>query len=54
MEFLEETGRLIAEEVVRTLNAKMSMISLSASKTFLVKHLLNDCSDGKMELFKGE
>jgi hypothetical protein len=33
-------------------NAKMSMISLSASKTFLAMHLLNDCSDGKVELSK--
>jgi hypothetical protein len=35
-------------------NVKMSMISLSASKTFLARHLLNDYSDGKVEFFEGE
>ncbi len=34
-------------------NAKVFMISLSASKTFLARHLL-DYSDGKVELLKGE
>jgi hypothetical protein len=53
-EFLEEIRRLIAKEVDRMPNAKMSMISLSASKTFLVRHLFNDCNDGKVELLKGE
>jgi hypothetical protein len=32
----------------------MFAISLSASKTFLARHLLDDCNDGKMELMKGE
>ncbi len=32
----------------------MSTISLSASKTLLAKHLLDDCSNAKVELFKGE
>jgi len=53
-EFLEEIRRLIAKEVDHMPNTKMSMISLSASKTFLVRHLLNDCSDGKVELLEGE
>jgi hypothetical protein len=35
-------------------DVKMSTISLSASKTFLAKHLLDDCSNAKVELFKGE
>ncbi len=53
-ESLEETRRLIVEEVVCTPNAKMYVISLSARKTFLARQLLDDCSDGKVELFKGE
>ncbi len=54
MECSEETRRLIVGEVVRMPNVKMFVISPSASKTFLVKHLLDGCSDGEMELFKGE
>ncbi len=53
-ESLEETRRLITKEVVFMPNIKMCMISYSASKTFLVRHLLDDCSDGKVELFKGQ
>jgi hypothetical protein len=53
-EILEETRRLIVEEVVRMPYVEMSMISLSASKTFLVRHLLAECNDGKVELFKTE
>jgi hypothetical protein len=54
MESLEETKRLIVEEVNRTPDTKMFAISLSANKTFLARHLLNECSDGKVELLKGE
>jgi hypothetical protein len=36
------------------LDAKISSISFSASKTFLVNYLLDDSSDGTMELLKGE
>jgi hypothetical protein len=36
------------------LDATISLISLSASKTFLASYLLNDFSDGTMELFEGE
>jgi hypothetical protein len=54
MEFLEETRRLIVEEVVRMPKVKMFVISMNASKTFLVKHLLNDYNHGKVEVFKGE
>ncbi len=54
MEFLEGTRRLIVEEVVRMPKVKMFVISMNASKTFLVKHLFNDYNDGKVEFFKGE
>jgi hypothetical protein len=54
MESLEETKRLIVEEVNWTPDTKMFTISLSANKTFLARHLLNECSDGKVELLKGE
>jgi hypothetical protein len=53
-ESLEEIKRSVTKEVNCMPNAKMFMISLSASKTFLARHRLNDCSDGKVELFKGE
>ncbi len=53
-ESLEETRRLITKEVVHMPNVNMSVISLSASKTLLAGHLLDDCSDGKVELLKGE
>ncbi len=52
--FVEETKRLIIEEVDSTPNAKIFSISLSASKTFLASYLLDDSSDGIVELFKGE
>jgi hypothetical protein len=51
---VEETKRLIVEEVDRTLDAKIFSISLSANKTFLVSYLFNDSSDGIVELLKGE
>jgi hypothetical protein len=51
-EFIEETKRLIIEEVDCMLDAKISAISLSANKTFLVNYLLNDSSDRMVELFK--
>jgi hypothetical protein len=40
--------------VDHTFDAKFFAISLNASKTFLVNYLLNDLSDGMVELFKGE
>ncbi len=48
-EFVDNTRRLIIEEVDHTPNAKISAISLSVSKTFLARHLLNDCNNGIME-----
>jgi hypothetical protein len=53
-EFLERTKSWIVEEVDCMPNVKMSMISLSANKTFLARYLFDDCSNGKVELFKGE
>jgi len=35
-------------------NAKISLISLSANKTFLASYLLNDFSNGTLKLLKGE
>ncbi len=51
---IKETRRLIAKKVDRTPNAKISSISFSASKTFLVSYLLDDFSDYIVELLKGE
>jgi len=52
--FVKEIRRLIAKKVDRTLDAKTSMISFNASKTFLVSYLFHDSSNGTMEHFKGE
>jgi hypothetical protein len=51
---VDEIRRLIIEEVDCMLDAKIFAISLSASKTFLVRHSLDDCSNGIMEVFNGE
>jgi len=53
-ESVEETRRLITKKVDRTPNAKISLISLSATNTFLASYLLDDSNDGTMEFFKGE
>jgi len=53
-ESLDETRKLITKEVVCLLNAKTFVIPFNANKTFLAKHLLDDCNNGKMELLKGE
>jgi hypothetical protein len=53
-EFLDKTRRLIIEEAICTHDAKTSIISLNASNTFLARYLFNDCSNGIVELFKGE
>ncbi len=44
---------MIIKEVNHTPNVKMPTISLSVSKNFLARHLFDDCSDGKVEFFKG-
>jgi hypothetical protein len=36
------------------LNAKISTILMSANKTFLAMHLLDDSGNGPMELLKGK
>ncbi len=51
-ELVEETRRLITKEVDCMLNVKIFSNSLSASKTFLVNYLLDDFSNGTVELFK--
>ncbi len=51
---MDETRRLIAKEVDHMLDAKISAISLNANKTFLVRHLLDDCSNGIVEVFNNE
>jgi hypothetical protein len=51
---IEETRRLIAKEVDRSPNAKISLISFNANKSSLVSYLLDDYRDGTVELFKGE
>jgi hypothetical protein len=53
-EFVDNTRRLIVEEVDHTPNATIYAISLSASKSFLARHLFNDYNDGIVELLNGE
>ncbi len=50
-ELVEETRRLVIEEVDRMLDVKISSISLNVSKT-LASYLLDDSNDDTMELFK--
>jgi hypothetical protein len=51
---MDEIRSLIKEEVDCTLNVKIFVISLSINKAFLARHLLDDYSNGTMELFNGE
>jgi hypothetical protein len=53
-ESMDETRRLIAKEVDHMLDMKILTISLSASKTFLVRHVLDDNGDGMVELLDDE
>ncbi len=53
-ESMDETTRLIAKEVDHTLDMKISTISLSANKTFLARHVLDDSGDGMVELLDDE
>ncbi len=53
-ESMDETRSLIEEKVDYTPNVKIFVISLSVNKTFLARHLFDDCSDGTIELFNGE
>jgi hypothetical protein len=52
--FVDETRRLIAKEVNHTLDVKIFVISLGASKTFFVAHLVDDSGNGTMELLNGK
>jgi hypothetical protein len=52
-EIVDKSKKLIEEEVNRMFNAKISTISLSISKSFLVKHLFNDSGDNSGEVLKG-
>ncbi len=51
---MDKTIRLIIKDVDRTPNVNIFTITLSASKTFLAKHLLDDNGDGMVELIDGE
>jgi hypothetical protein len=53
-EFVEEIRRLIAEELHCMPNAKISVISLRTSETFLMSYLFDDSSNDVVELLKGE
>jgi hypothetical protein len=53
-ESIEEIKRLITKEVDYMPYAKIFSISLNASKTFLASYLLDDFSDGIVELLKSE
>ncbi len=50
---VDESKKLIEEEVNRTPIAKIFAISLSASKSFLAKHLFNVNGDNNCKVFKG-
>ncbi len=45
---------MIVEEVDSALDANISLISLSASKTFLASYLLDDSRNGIVEFLKDE
>jgi hypothetical protein len=51
---IEETKRLIREEVDCMPDAKISLISFNVSKTLLANYLLDDSNDGIVEFLKGE
>jgi hypothetical protein len=53
-EFVNETRRLVIEEVNRTLDANISAILLNISKNFLTMHTCYESGNGLMELSKGE
>ncbi len=52
--FVDKIKRLIVAKVDCTLDVKTFAISLSANKTFLAKHLLDDSRDGTVEVFDNE
>ncbi len=52
-ETMDESKKLIEEEVNWTPNAKISTISMSATKSFLAKHTFNDNNDNSHKVLKG-
>ncbi len=53
-ELVDETRRLIVEEVDYTPNVKIYVILLSVNKTFLAMYLLDDGGDGTVELLNSK
>jgi hypothetical protein len=51
---MEKTKMLFEEAVNWSPNAKISMISLSTIKNFLVKHFFNDRDDDNLKLLKAK
>jgi hypothetical protein len=49
-----ETKRRIIEDIDRTHDAKIFVISMSVNKTFLARHLLDDSGDDRVELLDYE
>ncbi len=50
---VDESKKLIKEEVNLTPDAKICTIFLSTNKSFLAKHLFNDSGDDSCKVFKG-
>ncbi len=53
-ESMNKIRRLIAKEVDRTPNAKISTILMGVNKTFFTTHLFDDSGNGTLELLNGE
>ncbi len=53
-EFVDNIRRLIIKDVDHSPNAKIYAISVSGSKTFLARHLFNDCNNGIVEPVNSE
>jgi hypothetical protein len=53
-EYVDETRRLIVEEVKCMPDAKIYAILLGVNKTLLATHLLDDSGEGIVELLNGK
>jgi hypothetical protein len=53
VEIVDDSKKLIKEEVNWTPNTKIIAISLSTNESFLAKQLFNDNNDNSCEVFKG-
>jgi hypothetical protein len=53
-ESLEEIKVLVEGQVFNTPNAKISIITLNASKAFLAHYLFNENGKGPMKILQGE